>query len=105
MMEDNSKNTPDSEESNLLPVAKPKWIPPMAGKGRAKGQINKYSKNVKMLMSDAFEGIGGLEALIAWGKDNPGEFYKLWIRILPLEIKSESTVGITIVATRIDENL
>lgn len=33
----------------------------------------------------AAEGIGGVEALTAWAKKNPGEFWKLYARLIPTE--------------------
>ncbi|MCY1306723.1 hypothetical protein D9M70_565990 [compost metagenome] len=38
-------------------------------------------------MAEAFDKLGGVAALVRWGKDEPGEFYKLWARMLPHEIK------------------
>jgi hypothetical protein len=44
----------------------------------------------------AFEGIGGLPALIAWAKENRTEFYtKVWIRLLPLAVKADQNIVVT----------
>lgn len=59
--------------------------------GRQKGTPNKMTKNVKEALVEAFERMGGVESLIAWGQDNPDEFYKLWIKLLPNEVKAELT--------------
>ena len=40
----------------------------------------------------AFEGVGGLPALIAWGKENPTPFYQTWAKLLPNEIKAEMEI-------------
>lgn len=40
----------------------------------------------------AFEDIGGLPALTEWGKSSPAQFYQLWAKLLPQEIKSEVEV-------------
>jgi hypothetical protein len=59
------------------------------GKGRAKGALNKTTKAVKDALQEAFEGLGGVVALTAWAKDEPTEFYKLWAKMLPTEVKAK----------------
>lgn len=56
--------------------------------GRQKGTPNKSTAAVKSALVDAFEQLGGVGALVEWGKDNRGEFYKLWAKLLPTEIKN-----------------
>ncbi|MCY1417854.1 hypothetical protein D9M71_333980 [compost metagenome] len=55
--------------------------------GRQKGTPNKTTKEVKDALGEAFVKLGGVAALVRWGKQEPGEFYKLWARMLPHEIK------------------
>lgn len=38
---------------------------------------------VKDAMEVGFDLIGGIPALAQWGKQNPNEFFKLWIRMMP----------------------
>lgn len=54
--------------------------------GRAKGTPNKKTTAVKEALQQAFEDMGGSGALASWGKENPGEFYKLWVKLLPQDI-------------------
>lgn len=61
--------------------------PPNAGKGRPKGVPNKTTKSAREAMELAFQGLGGVPQLTAWAKDNPTEFYKLWGRLIPTEMK------------------
>jgi hypothetical protein len=74
------------DDSSLVPSAAPKRRPPNAGKGRVKGVPNKSTAAVKAAMIEAFDQLGGVPSLVKWGKDNQGEFYKLWIRLLPTEV-------------------
>lgn len=63
-----------------------KRLPPNAGKGRPKGSPNKTTASIKAAITEAFEQLGGVPALVKWGKANPGEFYKLWGRLAPQEV-------------------
>ena len=53
------------------------------GKGRIKGVPNKTTKAVKDALQEAFDGLGGVDALIVWAKTEQTEFYKLWTKLLP----------------------
>lgn len=64
----------------------PKPKPPNAGKGRPKGVPNKSTAAVKGALTEAFEKLGGVEALVAWGTGNPTDFYKLWAKMMPTEV-------------------
>ncbi len=56
--------------------------------GRKKGVPNKVTADVKAALSAAFAGMGGVKAFTAWGRENPTEFYKLWAKLLPVELKN-----------------
>ncbi len=62
--------------------------------GRQKGTPNKTTKAVKDALSECFDKMGGVESLMKWGNDNPTEFYKLWVKMLPTEIKAEVSAEI-----------
>lgn len=55
--------------------------------GRKKGTPNKLTRSVKLALDESFTKMGGVAALVRWGKDNPTEFYKLWAKILPVEAR------------------
>lgn len=59
--------------------------PPNAGKGRVKGSANKSTIAAREMFQRAAQGLGGLPALIDWAKDEPGEFWKLYARLIPVE--------------------
>ena len=58
------------------------------GQGRPKGSMNRATRAVKECLLEAFEKMGGMKAFVAWGKENPTEFYKLWGKIIPTEIRN-----------------
>lgn len=45
---------------------------------------------VEDILHVAFDAIGGLPAFAQWGKQNPGEFFKLYTRLLPEAQKRET---------------
>lgn len=54
--------------------------------GRKKGTPNKTTTAVKNALIEAFDRLGGVDALVAWGQQEPTEFYKLWVKILPTQV-------------------
>lgn len=62
--------------------------------GRQKGTPNKTTLAVKEALSQCFDEMGGIQSLRDWGKENPTEFYKLWVKMLPTEIKAEVSAEI-----------
>lgn len=62
------------------------------GSGRKKGSKNKRTLaatiSVKEALVESFVQIGGVPALVEWGKLNLSDYYKIWSRMLPTEIKT-----------------
>ncbi len=61
--------------------------------GRPKGALNKTTRAVKEALVDAFEDLGGVESLVAWAQADPGEFYKLWVKVMPTQIEASGPEG------------
>lgn len=57
--------------------------------GRKKGTPNKLTASAKEAFAMAFEGMGGVESLTHWGKLNRTEFYKLFARLIPVDVTSD----------------
>lgn len=57
--------------------------------GRSKGTPNKNTVAVKEALEAAFQGIGGVPKLQEWAEEQPGEFYRLWVKTLPQQIRAE----------------
>ncbi len=64
------------------------------GKGRPKGAQNKTSVAAKEALQLAFDGIGGVQALTDWARDekNQGEFFKLYAKLLPIDMKHSGEI-------------
>ncbi len=58
--------------------------------GRPAGALNKTNQEIRNIIVEAFEQLGGVDALVAWGRENPGEFYKgIWRPLLPATVKMD----------------
>ena len=57
--------------------------------GRVKGTPNKLTKSVADALKAAYAGIGGEEALTEFARDNPAEFFKLWVKMMPTKVEAE----------------
>jgi hypothetical protein len=72
--------------------------------GRKTGTPNKVTTNVKEALEQAFEGLGGVTALIEWARkpDNRGDFYRLWGKLAPkpVELMGENGTPLTIRVVR-----
>ena len=73
--------------------------------GRQKGTPNKRTVQVKEALEKAFRGIGGTKALMRWAVDNPGEFYKLWVKMLPRNMTVKIDEGEDILSAEVRERL
>ena len=56
--------------------------------GRKKGSLNKTTVEVKTALQEAFAKLGGVKSLVKWGEENPTDFYKIWSKLIPTEIKN-----------------
>jgi hypothetical protein len=54
--------------------------------GRPRGTPNKLPASTRQALEEAFQGLGGVPALIGVGKANPSAFYALWGRLTPTEV-------------------
>ena len=64
--------------------------------GRVKGTPNKATVAAKTAFQMAFDGVGGAEALIAWARDNPTDFYKLYSKLIPQDVNANVDGGVTL---------
>lgn len=62
--------------------------------GRALGTQNKVSKLAKANLEEAFVKLGGVAALVKWGKGNKTEFYKIWARLIPKDVSIGASDGL-----------
>ena len=65
--------------------------------GRKAGTPNKVTTAAKEAFALAFEGIGGVKELAKWAKENQTEFFKLYARMIPVELSGEVKARIEVV--------
>lgn len=56
--------------------------------GRKKGQLNHLTSSAKEAFALAFDKLGSTEGLVSWGKKHPTDFYKLYSKLIPVDITS-----------------
>jgi len=71
---------------------------PKYGGGTRLGKPNRSTVAVKEALQLAFEGLGGVPKLIEFAKENPVEFYKIWVRMLPQEVRASVAFSPELVA-------
>lgn len=57
------------------------------GSGRKKGSLNKHTWSAKEAFQLAFDKIGGADALAEWSSRNRTDFYKIYGRLIPADVK------------------
>jgi hypothetical protein len=65
-------------------MPRPKGLPKTGG--RKPGSQNKTTIAVKEAFRQAFEILGGTQAMVVWAKENPTQFYQLYSKLIPTEI-------------------
>ncbi len=71
--------------------------------GRPKGTPNKVTATVKEMFIGAAEGMGGMNRLVAWAKEDPANervFWGLVARLIPIDVAAKVDEDLTIHITR-----
>ena len=70
------------------------------GAGRPAGAVNKLNAELKTIITNAFEELGGASYLVEVGRNNPVAFLNLLGKIVPKDIKAD--VNLRTILKRID---
>lgn len=64
-----------------------------AGKGRAKGSVNKTTKLAKEAIAEAFDRLGGADRLVEWAQEDPDNERVFYTALLPklIPVQTELT--------------
>lgn len=71
-----------------------------SGQGRPKGVPNKITMAAREAFQHAFDGMGGAARLQTWGDANPTEFYKLYGRLIPVDVNAKGDLSLTVEIVR-----
>lgn len=63
--------------------------------GRKAGTPNKLSATVKDNVIAVFDAIGGTKNMTTWAKTNETEFYRLYSKLMPLQLTGDPESPIT----------
>lgn len=65
--------------------------------GRKVGALNIHSRGVRLMIAEAAHGLGGVQRLIAWAKEDPlnerAFWTHIWPRLLPLQVQGTGAHG------------
>ncbi len=73
--------------------------------GRKPGIPNKMTRGIKANILDVFDKIGGVQHFADWAIENPTEFYKHYVKLLPTEIIADVESKVTIVLASEDVDI
>jgi len=77
--------------------------------GRAKGTPNKMTKTAKEAIELAAEGLGGVDRMILWAKEDPLNERAFWAtiypKLLPLQVNADVKGGVILTLSRVDAEL
>lgn len=65
--------------------------------GRLKGTPNKVSATAKENIVAVFTRLGGTAAMAKWAKDHPTDFYRVYARLLPVELEASVNASVTVI--------
>lgn len=83
-------------------MPKPLFEPGTRRVGRKKGVPNKTTAAQREAILAAFTAMGGVPALVRWGKTDRASFYRLWGSIIPKAIEGPGADGELTIRIRVE---
>lgn len=62
-------------------------------RGRPKGVPNKLTQDVRAMIQEVIDGLGGAQRMIAWAKEDPLNERMFWSQVMPKVLPKEVNVG------------
>src|SRR5579859_6359513 len=59
-------------------------------------QIEKLPPEARQAFALAFKGIGGVPALIRWGKQHRSAFYSIYAKLIPMQVQADANVNVRV---------
>lgn len=70
--------------------------------GKKPGTLSRTTVAAKEAFQHAFDAIGGAEQLAEWARDNATDFYKLYGRLIPLDLNHGAQDSLTDLLNAVD---
>lgn len=61
--------------------------------GRAPGTPNRITSDVRAMIQEVIDGLGGAQRMIAWAKEDPTNERAFWSQVMPKVLPKEVNVG------------
>lgn len=61
--------------------------------GRQRGTPNKITSDVRAMIQEVIDGLGGAERMIAWAKEDPANERAFWSQVMPKVISKDINLG------------
>lgn len=61
--------------------------------GRKPGVPNKLTRDIRAMIQEAVDGLGGAERMIAWAKSSPVAEQAFWTQVMPKILPKEVNLG------------
>ena len=71
--------------------------------GKKAGTPNKVTASIKEAFKQAFDKLGGADALAKWAQKNPTEYYKLASKLIPTELVGHNDGPVVVQIVRFSE--
>lgn len=62
-------------------------------RGRPKGVPNKLTQDVRAMIQEVIDGLGGAQRMMAWAKEDPLNERMFWSQVMPKVLPKEVNVG------------
>lgn len=62
-------------------------------RGRPKGVPNKLTQDVRAMIQEVIDGLGGAQRMMAWAKEDPLNERMFWSQVMPKLMPKEVNVG------------
>lgn len=73
--------------------------------GRPTGSKNKIGREVKEVIAQCFVDIGGAKEFARWARDHRADFYKLYAKLLPIQLQTKGSTEVHITVSRDEADL
>lgn len=97
------KESLENHATTALASPEPRIGAGKPGPGRPKGVPNKTTTAQRHAIHEAFEALGGVQALTEYAKKDPKGFFAIWGRTIPSKVEGTGDGGELVIVIRRDD--